>query len=89
MQRSQAPVRMLRSMPRRSTAPGPPALSRSTGCPRPVNASESAVDAARAQGLLYEELLVRRARAALREPGAEAEEELREIDRLAQLLELT
>jgi predicted negative regulator of RcsB-dependent stress response len=49
---------------------------------------DRAVEAARAQGLLYEELLARRARAALREPGAEAEEELREIDRLAQLLEL-
>jgi hypothetical protein len=49
---------------------------------------DSAVEAALAQGLLYEELLARRARARLREPGVEAEEELREIDRLAQLLEL-
>jgi hypothetical protein len=50
---------------------------------------DRAAEAARAQGLLYEELLVRRARARLRTPGTEAEEELREIDRLAQLLELT
>jgi tetratricopeptide (TPR) repeat protein len=49
---------------------------------------DSAVEAALAQGLLYEELLARRARARLRGPGVEAEEELREIDRLAQLLEL-
>jgi tetratricopeptide (TPR) repeat protein len=49
---------------------------------------DSAVEAARAQGLLYEELLARRARARLREPGLEADEELREIERLAQLLEL-
>jgi tetratricopeptide (TPR) repeat protein len=49
---------------------------------------DRALEAARAQGLLYEELLVRRARVLLREPGAEAEEELRETDRLAQLLDL-
>jgi class 3 adenylate cyclase/tetratricopeptide (TPR) repeat protein len=49
---------------------------------------DDALESARAQGLLYEELLVRRARAPLCEPGAEAEEELREADRLAQLLDL-
>ncbi len=42
--------------------------------------------AAEKQGLLYEELLARRARFELGGEGADADEELREIDRLAQLL---
>jgi tetratricopeptide (TPR) repeat protein len=47
---------------------------------------DRAVEAAHAQGLLYEQLLAHRARAALNAAAAEAEEELREADGIAQLL---
>ncbi len=47
---------------------------------------DRALAAAERQGLLYEQLLARQARFELGDPGAEADEELREIDRLAQLL---
>jgi tetratricopeptide (TPR) repeat protein len=47
---------------------------------------DRAVEAAVGQGLLYEQLLAYRARAAMRAPGVEADEELREAERLTQLL---
>jgi lipopolysaccharide biosynthesis regulator YciM len=47
---------------------------------------DRALAAAESQGLLFEQLLARRARFELGDARAEAEEELREIDRLAQLL---
>jgi len=47
---------------------------------------DRALEAAKRQGLLYEELLIRKDRAGLSEPGASVDEELREAERLTQLL---
>jgi class 3 adenylate cyclase/tetratricopeptide (TPR) repeat protein len=49
-------------------------------------ALEKALASALEQGLLYEQLLIRRARVELTDPGRVQPEELREIERLAQLL---
>jgi hypothetical protein len=47
---------------------------------------DKALGVAKSQGLLYEEMLIRRDRSRLAEPGLEADEELREAERIAQLL---
>jgi class 3 adenylate cyclase/tetratricopeptide (TPR) repeat protein len=49
---------------------------------------DRALEAAKSQGLPYDELLIRRDRAALAGPGVDVAEELREAEGLAQLLEI-